>query len=148
MSMKPPKMFEMVSFKPNEMTTEVTPSAVMNAVGLMPKTGSSTQMSAIDHTMTRTKFTMMDAAGRLSKLAIRRWMSLLRMCCTRNTSAAMMHRKSARMAMISGYRPKISIWPESSVEMKERLSISTLPRPCSISPIWCVPSCKTVVAND
>ena len=72
MSMKPPKIFEMVSFRPSEMTTEVTPSAVMNAVGLIPKTGSSTQMSAIDHTMTRTKFTIMDADGRLSKLAIRR----------------------------------------------------------------------------
>ena len=60
----------------------------------------------------------------------------------------MMHRKSARIAMISGYKPKISICPESSVEMKERLSISTLPIPCSISPIRCVPSLATVIAND
>ena len=64
------------------MTTDPTPSAVTNAVGLTPNTGSSTQMSASDHTTARMMFTMIVAVGRLPTLARSLRMSLPRACWT------------------------------------------------------------------
>ena len=62
---------ETVSCRPSEIATPVTPRAVTKAVGWMLKTGSSTERSAMTHTVPRTRL-MKIVATRSSILAVSR----------------------------------------------------------------------------
>ena len=118
---RPAMMFDTVSCRPKEMTTEVTPRAATNAVGWTPKTGSSTASSANTQMTARTMFTKIDALGTPAASSAR-----LRPCttmrCTSSATPMTTARKtifpmsadvsmSARMSPITPSR-----WPNGSWE--------------------------------
>lgn len=63
MSVNPPIVFAMESFRPSEMARPPMPSAVNRLAGLTPNTGCSTMVSATTQTSTRAMLMKIDACG-------------------------------------------------------------------------------------